>query len=129
MVRPLTSMPLAIRKRQVFQLANRKSKHRQNKKWNMRFQAGLLSGYTLSTTTFCCRLTIGASPKTHLDRIRPIIRDARPTIGFSVIEATNARKVTVWNENGAFSEHDLQLLREAGCIVEEQLVNSIGITV
>ena len=68
-------------------------------------------------------------PENTLDRIRPIIRDARPTIGFSVIEATNARKVTVWNENGAFSEHDLQLLREAGCIVEEQLVNSIGITV
>jgi len=68
-------------------------------------------------------------PENTLDRIRPIIRDARPTIGFSVIEATNARKVTVWNENGAFSEHDIQLLREAGCLVEEQLVNSIGITV
>ena len=68
-------------------------------------------------------------PENTLDRIRPIIRDARPTIGFSVIEATNARKVTVWNENAAFSEHDIQLLREAGCLVEEQLVNSIGITV
>ena len=68
-------------------------------------------------------------PENTLDRIRPIIRDSRPTIGFSVIEATNARKVTVWNENGAFSEHDIQLLRESGCLVEEQLVNSIGITV
>ncbi len=68
-------------------------------------------------------------PENTLDRIRPIIRDARPTIGFSVIEATNARKVTVWNENAAFTEHDIQLLREAGCMVEEQLVNSIGITV
>ncbi len=68
-------------------------------------------------------------PENTLDRIRPIIREARPTIGFSVIEATNARKVTVWNENAAFSDHDIQLLREAGCLVEEQLVNSIGITV
>jgi len=68
-------------------------------------------------------------PENTLDRIRPIIRDARPTIGFSVIEATNARKVTVWNENGAFSEHDIQLLREAGCLVEEQVVNGIGISV
>lgn len=68
-------------------------------------------------------------PENTLDRIRPIIRDARPTIGFSVIEATNARKVTVWNENGAFSDHDISLLREAGCLVEEQLVNGIGVSV
>lgn len=68
-------------------------------------------------------------PENTLDRVRPIIRDARPTIGFSVIEATNARKVTVWNENAAFNEKDIQLLREAGCQVDEQIINSIGIAV
>lgn len=66
-------------------------------------------------------------PENTLDRIRPIMRDSRPTIGFSLIEATNARKVTVWNENGAFSVKDIDILREAGCLIDEQIVNSIGI--
>jgi len=64
-----------------------------------------------------------------LDRIRPIIRESRPTIGFSLIEATNARKVTVWNENGAFNVHDIDILREAGCLIDEQIINSVSITV
>lgn len=68
-------------------------------------------------------------PENTFDRIRPIMRDSRPTIGFSLIEATNARKVTVWNENGAFSVKDIDILREAGCLVDEQIVNSIGVTV
>ena len=66
-------------------------------------------------------------PENTFDRIRPIMRDSRPTIGFSLIEATNARKVTVWNENGAFSVKDIDILREAGCLIDEQIVNSIGI--
>ena len=66
-------------------------------------------------------------PENTFDRIRPILRDSRPTIGFSLIEATNARKVTVWNENGAFSVKDIDILREAGCLIDEQIVNSIGI--
>ena len=68
-------------------------------------------------------------PENTFDRIRPIMRDSRPTIGFSLIEATNARKVTVWNENGAFSVKDIDILREAGCLVDEQIINSIGVTV
>ncbi len=68
-------------------------------------------------------------PENTLDRIRPIIRDSRPTIGFSLIEATNARKVTVWNENGAFSVHDIDILREAGCLIDEQVISSVGIPV
>ena len=67
-------------------------------------------------------------PENILDRVRPIIREARPTIGFSLIEAMNARKVTVWNEDSAFSEHDLQMLREAGCQIDEKVVNSVRIT-
>ena len=66
-------------------------------------------------------------PENTFDRIRPILRDSRPTIGFSLIEATNARKVTVWNENGAFSVKDIDILREAGCLIDEQIVKSIGI--
>lgn len=68
-------------------------------------------------------------PENTLDRIRPIIRESRPTIGFSLIEATNARKVTVWNENGAFNVHDIDILREAGCLIDEQIINSVSITV
>lgn len=66
-------------------------------------------------------------PENTLDRIRPILRDSHPTIGFSLFEAMNARKVTVWNENSAFSEQDIQMLREAGCLIDEQIINSIGI--
>lgn len=68
-------------------------------------------------------------PENTLDRIRPIIRDSRPTIGFSLIEATNARKVTVWNENGAFNTHDIDILREAGCLIDEQIISSVSISV
>lgn len=65
-------------------------------------------------------------PESVLDRVRPIIRDSRPTVGFSLFEAMNARKVTVWNEDSAFSNHDLQMLREAGCLLDEQVVKSIS---
>lgn len=67
-------------------------------------------------------------PVNTLDRVRPIIAESKPTIGFSITEACNARKVTVWNENGAFSEQDLQTLREAGCIIDEHIVNSLSIS-
>ena len=66
-------------------------------------------------------------PENTLDRVRPILRDSRPTIGFSLIEALNARKVTVWNENAAFSEKDIDMLRQAGCLIDEQVVTSIGV--
>jgi len=39
----------------------------------------------------------------------------------------NARKVTVWNEDGAFSEHDLQMLREAGCQIDEKVIKSVSV--
>lgn len=65
-------------------------------------------------------------PENTLDRVRPIIRDSKPTIGFSLFEAMNARKVTVWNENGAFDEKDIDMLRQSGCIVDEQIIKSIG---
>lgn len=67
-------------------------------------------------------------PVNTLDRVRPIIAESRPTIGFSIAEACNARKVTVWNENGAFSEKDIQTLRESGCIIDEHIINSLSIS-
>ncbi len=68
-------------------------------------------------------------PESVLDRVRPIIRESKPTVGFSVIEAMNARKVTIWNEDSAFSDHDIQMLREAGCLIDEQVVKSIAVPV
>ena len=68
-------------------------------------------------------------PENTIDRIRPIIRESRPTIGFSLFEAMNARKVTIWNENSVFSENDIQMLREAGCLVDEQVISSINAAV
>jgi hypothetical protein len=68
-------------------------------------------------------------PVNTLDKVRPIIAESRPTIGFSISEACNARKVTVWNENGAFSEQDIQTLREAGCNIDEHIVNSLSVSV
>ena len=68
-------------------------------------------------------------PVNTLDKVRPIISEFRPTIGFSITEACNARKVTVWNENGAFSEKDIQTLREAGCDIDEHIINSLSVSV
>ena len=66
-------------------------------------------------------------PENILERVRPIIREVRPTIGFSLIEAMNARKVTVWNEDSAFSDHDIQMLREAGCLIDEKVSKSLSV--
>lgn len=66
-------------------------------------------------------------PENTFDRVRPIIRDSKPTIGFSIFEAVNARKVTIWNENSAFSQQDIDMLREAGCVIDEQVVKSISL--
>jgi hypothetical protein len=66
-------------------------------------------------------------PENILERVRPIIREVRPTIGFSLIEAMNARKVTVWNEDSAFTDHDIQMLREAGCLIDEKVSKSLSV--
>jgi len=50
-------------------------------------------------------------------------------MGFSITEASNARKVTVWNEDGAFSEDDILFLRESGCLVEELILHTLRMTV
>jgi len=54
----------------------------------------------------------------HLDLIRPIIKKFQPTIGFSLEEAGNARRVTVIGGEQAFSDESLRQLRESGIQVE-----------
>jgi hypothetical protein len=57
-------------------------------------------------------------PDWHLDFIRPLIKKYRPTIGFSLHEASLARRVTVIANEQAIPEEDLNALRFAGCRVE-----------
>jgi len=61
------------------------------------------------------------------EKVRPIIRETQATVGFSLGEAALARKVTVWNENSAFSEVDISQLQKAGCQVDVKVVNGMEI--
>jgi hypothetical protein len=53
-----------------------------------------------------------------LDIVRKVFKDMHPTIGFSLAEASLARRVTIFGGEGAFSESALKMLRSAGCQVE-----------
>jgi hypothetical protein len=53
-----------------------------------------------------------------METIRPIIEKYHPTVGFSVEEACLAERVTIAGGKKAFSEADLQRLRQAGCSLE-----------
>ncbi len=55
----------------------------------------------------------------HLDAIRPFINKYQPTIGFSPVEASHARKVTVVGGATAVPEEIIDGLLAAGCIVEQ----------
>ena len=66
-------------------------------------------------------------PEHILERVRPLIREDQPTIGFSLSEAALAHRVTIWNENNAFTEDDLCYLRESGCQIEEHIARGINI--
>ena len=66
-------------------------------------------------------------PEYILEKVRPILKQEQPTIGFSLDEASLARKVTVWNENHAFSEGQIELLRKSGCMIEEKVINGMEI--
>jgi hypothetical protein len=63
----------------------------------------------------------------HLDVIRPFVKKYKPTIGFSIDEASLARKVTVIGNNQSFSEEQLENLRVAGCQVER--ISGDGISI
>jgi hypothetical protein len=54
----------------------------------------------------------------HLEVIRPFVKKYTPTIGFSLSEAAHAGRVTVIGNQNSYSDDDLNMLRNAGCIVE-----------
>ncbi len=53
----------------------------------------------------------------HLNITRPFIKRHRPTVGFSVEEALQAKQVTVVGGEEHFSEKQLTYLRNQGCLV------------
>ncbi len=55
----------------------------------------------------------------HFDLIRPFVKKHHPTIGFSLQEARQARRVTILNGAGTYPDQEISQLRLAGCIVEE----------
>jgi hypothetical protein len=55
----------------------------------------------------------------HLDAIRPFINKYQPTIGFSPLEASHAKKVTVIGGATKVHEAIIDGLLAAGCIVEQ----------
>jgi hypothetical protein len=54
----------------------------------------------------------------HLDVIRPFVVKYQPTIGFSLDEASHAKRVTVIGGQGSFPDDELDRLRTSGCAVE-----------
>ena len=54
----------------------------------------------------------------HLEVIKPFIKNHRPTIGFSLVEAAQATRVTLLGGPQEFPDEILEDLRTAGCIVE-----------
>jgi hypothetical protein len=56
-----------------------------------------------------------------LNLIQPILEQSHPTLGFSLVEARLAERVTVVGGESVFSEEALKMLREAGCTVERLL--------
>ena len=54
----------------------------------------------------------------HLEIIRPFVKKFTPTIGFSLAEAAHATRVTVIGNLNSFSDEDMNMLRNSGCIVE-----------
>jgi hypothetical protein len=54
----------------------------------------------------------------QLNVIQPFVMEYHPTIGFSLEEASNAKKVTVFSSPSNFSEQDLASLINAGCLVD-----------
>jgi hypothetical protein len=55
----------------------------------------------------------------HLEAIRPFVKKYQPTIGFSPVEASHAKKVTVIGGTSNIPESIIDGLLAAGCIVEQ----------
>lgn len=53
-----------------------------------------------------------------LNKVRPLIKKFHPTVGFSIEEASLAKKVSVYPDSILFTDQQISLLRSAGCKVE-----------
>lgn len=53
-----------------------------------------------------------------LNKVRPLIKTLKPTVGFSVSEAMRAAKVTIFPDPFVFKDDQIDQLRAAGCQVE-----------
>ena len=53
-----------------------------------------------------------------LNKVRPLIKKFKPTVGFSLEEALNAVKVSVFPDSNVFTDEQINRLRNAGCEVE-----------
>jgi hypothetical protein len=53
-----------------------------------------------------------------LSKVRPIIKKFKPTIGFSLKEASMAQRVTIFPDSHAFTDEQINQLRATGCSVE-----------
>jgi hypothetical protein len=54
----------------------------------------------------------------HLEAIRPFIKRHRPTVGFSLEEASHAVRVTVIGSQQIFPDEALETLSRSGCQVD-----------
>jgi hypothetical protein len=54
----------------------------------------------------------------HLEAIRPFIKRHRPTVGFSLEEASHAARVTVIGNQQIFTDEALETLARSGCQVD-----------
>ncbi len=55
----------------------------------------------------------------HLEAIQPFIKKYQPTIGFSPVEASHAKRVTVIGGASNVPESIIDGLLAAGCVVEQ----------
>jgi hypothetical protein len=53
-----------------------------------------------------------------LNKVRPLIKKFKPTVGFSIVEAACASKVSVFPDPYVFTDEQINQLRAAGCEVE-----------
>lgn len=53
-----------------------------------------------------------------LNKVRPLIKKLQPTVGFSLEEASRAKKVSVYPDSFLFKDEQIDQLRAAGCQVE-----------
>jgi len=62
-----------------------------------------------------------------LNKVRPIIKKLRPTVGFSLEEASHAEKVSIFPDPFQFSDEQIDQLRASGCKVDLLPENGIEI--